>query len=419
VKYCACKYALFIFAFFFFASIGQASDKDLLKKARQLHQKILTLDTHCDTPLHMLDSTWDVGVRHETGKRGSGKIDLPRMKEGLLDAEFFAVFVGQRERTLENYVWAKEKANAMVHIIKEMCSKYPDVIALATSPEQAYQNKQHGLLTAFMGMENGFPVGKDIQNVERYYRMGIRYITLCHTKNNDICDSSTDPNGPAYHGLSDFGRQVVAEMNRLGMMVDVSHISDEAFYDVLKVTKAPVIASHSCCRALCDNPRNLTDEMLKALAVNGGVMQMCILSDYVKKSEPNPKRDAALKALREKYGPWENVKDEATRKKYRDEYYDILEKYPREKATVQDVVDHIDHVVQLVGIDYIGIGTDFDGGGGVIGCDDVSEIPNITVELLKRGYSEQDIEKIWGGNLMRVFKRVEQVARELRELSNE
>lgn len=391
------------------------SEHDINAKAKAIHFKILTIDTHCDTPLHMADTTWDVGVRHEPGSRSNGKIDLPRMKEGGLDAEFFAVFVGQQERNAKTYTWAKNKADELILSIKGMCKKYNTIIALVTTPDGAYQNEKRGLLSAYIGMENGFPIGRNLNNIKRYYDMGVRYITLCHTSNNDICDSSTDPNGAEHHGLSEFGRQVVAEMNRLGMIIDVSHLSDESFYDVLKVSKAPVIASHSSVRALCDNPRNLSDDMLKALAVNKGVIQICILSEYIKTPKPNLKRDQALTALKEKYGPWGKVRDPQMRKRYRDEYYAIDEKYPREKATVQDVVDHIDYVVKLIGVDHVGIGTDFDGGGGVVGCDDVSEMPNITIELVKRGYSEEDLRKIWGGNFMRVFRKVIKTAAGLAE----
>ncbi len=372
--------------------------------ANQLHNRILTIDTHCDTPLHMADTTWDVGARHESGSRRSGKVDLPRMKEGGLDVEFFAAFVGQRNRTPENYEWAQHETNKLIQSIKNMCLKYDDHIHLGLFPEDAYRNEADGLLTAYIGIENGFAIGTNLSSIQRYFDLGARYITLCHTKNNDICDSSND--STEHGGLSDFGVEVVQEMNRLGMIVDVSHISDAAFYDVLKTTSAPVIASHSSVRALCDNARNLSDEMLKALAANGGVIQICIFSEYVKTPRPNPERDLALKTLSEKYGPWSEVEDPEIKEKYRNEYYDIREKYPVEKATVKDVVDHIDHVADLIGIDYVGIGTDFDGGGGVTGCDDVSEMPNITHELVRRGYSETDIEKIWGGNFMRVFRKV-------------
>ncbi|MBD3289616.1 membrane dipeptidase [candidate division KSB1 bacterium] len=398
------KVLITLFSIFFISMIACNQGEKTPEYSDILHQRILTIDTHCDTPLRMADTTWDVGARHEPGLRGSGKVDLPRMKEGGLDVEFFAAFVAQRERTPENNQEALEKADKLIRSIKDMCIKYSEKIQLGLSPDDAYEHEKQGLLTAFIGIENGFAIGQDISNIHRYYDMGARYITLCHTKNNDICDSSND--STEHGGLSDFGAEVVQEMNRIGMIVDVSHISDEAFFDVLETTTAPVIASHSSVRAICDNVRNLSDDMLKALAENGGVIQICIYTEYVKKPKPNPEREQALAALREKYGPWEDVKDPEIKKQYRNEYYDIREKYPVEKATVADVVDHIDHVVELIGIDHVGIGTDFDGGGGVIGCDDVSEMSNITRELVRRGYSDKDIEKIWGGNFMRVFREV-------------
>jgi membrane dipeptidase len=260
-------------------------------------------------------------------------------------------------------------------------------------------------------MENGYPIGKDLDSVEYFYNRGVRYITLCHSGDNDICDSSFERRNPEDNGLTTFGEQVVAECNRLGIMVDVSHVSDKSFFDVLKVTAAPVIASHSSARAICDHPRNLTDDMLEALAANKGVIQICFVSSFVKTPEPNPERDAAMAQLEEKYGSRRNINDEETRKKWREEYMAVREKYPEERATVGDIVDHIDHVVKMIGVDYVGIGTDFDGGGGVDGCDDVSDMPRITEELVRRGYSDEDIRKIWGGNLMRVFREVENIAK--------
>jgi membrane dipeptidase len=248
-----------------------------------------------------------------------------------------------------------------------------------------------------------------LSRLQQYYNLGARYLTLSHTRNNDICDSSTDPNGPEHNGLSPFGIEVVRELNRLGMMVDVSHISDNAFYQVLEYSQVPVIASHSCVRAICDNPRNLTDDMLKKLAQNGGVIQMCLLSDYLKTPEPYPARDSARTALNEKYGSFRNL-DPETRKKAVEEWYAINDEFPPKLATVKDLVDHIDHVVNLVGIDYVGIGSDFDGGGAIEGCFDASEMINITVELLRRGYKEKDIKKIWGENFLRVFRQAEEYA---------
>jgi len=392
------------------SSQSARAQEDLQARARLIHERVLTLDTHCDTPLNLMRENWDVGQRHQPGLRGSGKIDLPRMKEGGLDASFFAVFVAQGPRTTEGYTRAQERALQLFDAIRAMCARYPDLAELATTPEDAYRLEEEGKRAIFIGIENGYAIGKDLSLIKKYYDLGARYITLCHTSNNDICDSSTDRNGPEHHGLSEFGKLVVAEMNRVGMIVDVSHISDEAFDDVLEVSRAPVIASHSCVRALCNNPRNLSDEMLVKLAQKGGVMQMCILSAYVKETPPNPEREAAVRKLREKYGSWGQIRDEKVRQQLRQEMEAIEAKYPEPKATVQDVVDHIDHVVKLVGIDHVGIGTDFDGGGGVVGCDDVSEMPNITLELVKRGYSEEDIRKIWGGNFMRVFREVTQEA---------
>ncbi len=274
---------------------------------------------------------------------------------------------------------------------------------LAFTPGDAYRLEKEGKRTVFIGIENGYPVGDDLSNIAYFYGKGARYITLCHTRNNHICDSSTDTT--EHNGLSSFGEEVVREMNRLGMMVDVSHISDSSFYDVLAVTSVPVIASHSCARAICDHPRNLNDDMLRALAANGGVIQMCILSDYVKTPAPNPERDSAFQAIREKYRYFTDLTEEEEKAARRD-WHRADSLHPRVLATVSDAVDHIDHMVNVAGIDHVGIGTDFDGGGGLADCQDASQLVNITVELYRRGYSPEEIRKIWGGNIMRVMQQV-------------
>jgi membrane dipeptidase len=349
---------------------------------------------------------WDIGVRHDPGQPASGKIDLPRMKEGGLDAEFFGVFVGQGEPTEAGYARAKARALEELKAVEEMCQKYSSLIGLALSPDDAFRLKKGGRLAAFVGMENGYPVGKSLANLEEYYRQGVRYLTLCHSSDNDICDSSTDRRSTEDRGLTDFGREVVAACNRLGIMVDISHASDRSFFDVLRVSRAPVIASHSSCRALVDNPRNLNDEMIRSLAKKGGVIQICFLSAYLKTPKPNPERERALKELRDKYGSLRDIKDENRRDQARKEFQALNEKYPEDRASVQDVVNHIEHVIKVAGADFVGIGTDFDGGGGVIGCDDVSQMYQVTVELLRRGHRPDEIAKIWGGNIMRVFRRV-------------
>jgi membrane dipeptidase len=378
-------------------------------RARALHKKILTVDTHCDTAFNLLRPNWKISDRHDPAKRESGKIDLPRMREGGLDAEFFAAFVGQGPRTPEGYAKAKDLAVRIVDAVRKMTVDDSTMIGLAVSPADAYRLKREGKLAAFLGMENGYPIGQDLSLVAFFYNKGVRYITLCHTSDNDICDSSTDRQHTEDHGLSEYGRRVVAECNRLGMIVDISHVSDKSFYDVLKATKAPVIASHSSARAVCDNPRNLSDDMLRALKKNGGVIQICFLGNYVRKPAPNPGREAALKALEAKYGNFRAVRDDAVRDQAMADYAAINEKFPEDRPTVKDLVDHIDHVRKTIGIDSVGIGTDFDGGGGVIGCDDVSGMIHVTEELMRRGYTDKEIAKIWGGNFMRVFKKVQEL----------
>jgi membrane dipeptidase len=299
----------------------------------------------------------------------------------------------------------KRYALEVIETIHVNVEKNSELAEISYTPEDAYKLKKEGKIAAFIGIENGYPIGKDITNIGEFYNLGARYITLSHTRNNDICDSSTDSNGPEHNGLSSFGKDVVKEMNRIGMMIDVSHISDKAFYDVIQLSASPVIASHSSCRALCESPRNLNDDMLLALKNNGGVIQICILSEYIKTPDPNPELDAKLRDLRGKYGDYNALADDK-KKEMRTEYRAIRDKYEK-LATVKDVVDHIDHVVQVIGVDYVGLGTDFDGGGGVEGCKTVAEMKNITIELIRRGYSKDEIAKIWGGNIMRVLKENE------------
>jgi membrane dipeptidase len=382
------------------------SEKKLIKKADRIQASILTVDTHCDTPMEFADPGFDMGI-----KSSDGCVDFPKMTEGGLHAEFFAVFTGQGPRNDSTYNKVHKKAIDIFNAIIKNVEKNSSVAGIATTPDDAYRLKKQGKIAAFIGMENGYPIGKDLTRIKQYFDLGARYITLAHTKNNDICDSSTDPDGPENGGLSSFGTQVVKEMNRLGMMVDISHISDKSFFDVLKISKTPVIASHSSCRALCGSPRNLSDDMLVALKGNGGVIQICILGNYLKTPEPNPELDLKLKELKTKYGEYDSLPD-STKKIVRAEFKNIQKTYEK-PATVKDVVDHIDHVVQVIGIDYVGIGTDFDGGGGVDGCRTASDMKNITIELLRRGYSKQDITKIWGGNIMRVMQKAEDYAKKM------
>lgn len=403
------KTGILIFVFCTLTAFSGNDEKDvrLQKKAARIHAKAFTVDSHNDTPMWFTDSAYQFGINH-ADMRPRNRVDIPRMEAGGLDAAFFAVFIGQGERTPKGNEKALNQALETFEAIHRHVKLNSDKAAIALSskdgPTIAKQNKR----AIYMGVENGYPIGNDLSNIERFHKLGARYITLCHSSNNDICDSSTDT--IEHKGVSDFGKKVIAEMNRLGVMVDVSHISDKSFYDALEQSKAPVIASHSCARALCDNPRNLNDDMLRALAAKDGVIQMCILSSYVKTPLPNPSRDSARKALREKYRGFKSLSDEEMNNARR-EWYEVDENFPQKLATVQDVVDHIDHIVKVAGIRHVGIGTDFDGGGAVEGCEDVSEMGNITLELVRRGYSAKEIKMIWGGNLMRVMRKVETLAK--------
>jgi len=392
------------------ALLSGASAARLVKKALLWHDQVLTVDTHCDTPFMLLEKDWDIGKYHPSGQTGSGRQDLPRMKAGGLDASFFAVFVSQGARSDEGHARARDKAIAVLDAMDAMFAKYPDLCGLALTPQDARRLEKEGKRAIFIGMENGYPLGRDAAAIDYFYGRGVRYVTLAHSADNDICDSSTDRKDPEDRGLSDWGRRVVRRLNELGVIIDVSHISDRSFFDVLALSRTPVMASHSCARALSDSPRNLSDEMLLALKKNGGVIQLCILNDYIKQPPPDPERDQAFAAFRKKindnYGSWGDIQDKAVRDQLEKEYEDLDERYPSPPVFVKDAVDHIDHIVRLVGIDHVGIGTDFDGGGGLADCRDVTELKNITIELVRRGYSKADIAKIWGGNAMRVMQQV-------------
>jgi membrane dipeptidase len=387
-------------------SYAQTEKDPMKEKAARIHAKALVIDTHADVPINMMKDSFDVAVEHDYEKDGT-QIDFPRMKKGGMDGMFFAVYLGQGKRSAEADAEAKKKALAIFDKIHEAVRLNPDVAGIATTSKDAYKLQKEGKRAVFFGMENGWPIGKDIKNLKMYYDLGLRYITLSHSANNDICDSSGDPDGPEHNGLSKFGEEVVMEMNRLGIMVDISHVSDSTFYDVMKLTKTPVIASHSSCRALCDVPRNMTDDMIKALAKNGGVIQINFVPSFVKKTPQE--QEVSMKVMRLKMR--QTDLSDADKKTLYEEMKAINKKYEKDLPTVADAVDHIEHVIKLTSVDHVGIGMDLDGGGRVQGLNDVSQVRVITEELVRRGYSARDIEKIWGGNIMRVLDKVEKAAK--------
>ncbi len=395
---------------------GAASEAEVLEAARGIHDRVLALDTHVDIPFNFATAEVD------PGKRDRFQVDLPKMEEGGLDAAFFIVYVGQTARTAANYEMAKlgamTKFNAIHRMTEEM---YPDRIEIAYSTDDVTRIHESGKLVAAIGIENGYVIGKDLSLLGTYHALGARYVTLAHGGHNDIADSSTPQKrlGDAeeeHGGLSDFGREVVAEMNRIGIMVDVSHISKKAMLQAVEASKAPVIGSHSSTRALADVPRNMDDEQLRALAAKGGVMQTVALGAFVKNP---PEKQEAMKKLFEEVGISDmgelSSLSEANRALFDGKRTEIDARFPT--ATVSDFVDHIDHAVEVMGIDHVGISSDFDGGGGIEGWNNAAETFNVTHELVKRGYSEEQIAQLWSGNLLRVWREVERVSRELRGAS--
>ena len=391
---------------------GTETESELIERALLIHKKVLTLDTHADTPLRMIEPGFSMSDRHDPNETGS-KVDYPRMIEGGLDAIFFAAFVAQDIRNDKGNFRAKNLCVQMIDSILSSIQQNSDVVGLALNPEDAYSLEKEGKRAIYIGIENGYPIGEDLSNIETYYKKGVRYITLVHSSNNDLADSATDPAGPEHNGISEFGSKVVKEMNRLGIMVDVSHGSDAVFYDAIKISKAPIIATHSNARSVTNHKRNMTDDMLKLIAKNGGVVQLTMLSNYLRDPVPNITAEKLKKELLSSIKPIDQMttlEKETMRKRLNE----IDDNYPIAPANLKNVVDHIDHIVNVAGIDHVGIGCDFDGGGGINGVFDVSQVMNITIELVKRGYNEDQIAKIWGGNLIRVFSEVQTIARKIK-----
>ncbi|MCF6216394.1 MAG: dipeptidase [Emcibacter sp.] len=381
----------------------------------QVHEDILTLDSHVD-----ISSDYTYKPAFDPGKLTDMKVDIPKMTAGGLDAAFFVVYVGQTARTEENYVTVKQDALRKFEGIHRMTDElYPDQIGLAYSPAEVRHIYKEGKKVAIIGIENGYAIGRDIALVEDYYNRGARYMTLAHNGHNDICDSAQPKEKlgdiPAEHGgVSEFGTQVIGEMNRLGMMVDISHVSMDCMTQAVNMSKAPAIASHSGVRALADHPRNLTDAQMILLAQRGGVMQLVAYSGFLKiDTARSDAIDALAESVAARHGfsldDYENIEQTEEWQKGRQA---IDENFPL--ATVKDFVDHIDYAVKLIGVDHVGISSDFDGGGEIIGWKDASESLNITRELMARGYSQEDITKIWGENLLRTWEAVNRTAAQLK-----
>ena len=398
--------------------------------ARGIHERVITIDTHDD-----------INVANFTAERNytqrlDNQVNIPKMREGGLDAAFFVVYVGQGELTKEGfdnaYKGAIEKFEAIHRLTKEIA---PDQIELALTSDDVRRINAAGKTVALIGVENGYSIGEDLGRIKEFYDRGGRYLSFSHNNHSQLCDSNTGERDGvwAYNGLSELGKQAVAEANRVGFMLDVSHISKASMMQTVELSKAPIIASHSSVRALCDHSRNLDDEQLLALKANGGVAQMVALSGYVKVREPDsPERTEAIAKLREEFGlppagagrggPGARGAGAGGRggmgslsEEQRAEYMKKMEALnaqfpPPPRATVAEFVNHIDYAVKLIGIDHVGISSDFDGGGGVTGWNGTEETFNVTLELVKRGYTEEQIARLWGGNLLRVMNECQRIA---------
>ncbi|NUO79670.1 membrane dipeptidase [candidate division KSB1 bacterium] len=388
-----------LFAVLALVGCQQPSSEEALKaKAQELAQKFIIVDTHVDVPYRLREKMEDISVR-----TAGGDFDYVRAKEGGLNAPFMSIYVPSE---YENK-GAKALADTLIDMVEKLATDWPDKFAIAKSVADVRAQFAQGLISLPMGMENGAPLEGNLENLKHFYERGIRYLTLTHGQDNHICDSSYDTTR-TWHGLSPFGKEVVAGMNRLGIMIDVSHISDDAFYHVMEHTKAPVIASHSSCRFFTPGwERNMDDEMIKRLAQNGGVVQINFGSSFINDTY----RKTGEKLWQ--YFQEHQLNPASAEGKAFAEKFKIENKL--EYADITEVVAHIDHVIKLVGVDHVGLGSDFDGVGDSlpIGLKSVSDYPNLIAELLKKGYSEEDIEKICSGNVLRVWSQVEEVAQQL------
>ena len=369
-----------------------AAAQDELARARRIHSQVPVVDTHIDTMQRVLIENVDIGRRLP-----DGHVDLPRLQEGGVRAPFFALWVPTYYKGSEAVRRTLELRDAMQRVL----DTYPNEMELATTAADIERLTRRGKIAAVLTIEGGHQIADDLAVLRTYYRLGIRSMTLTHFRNNNWADSSTDK--PRHNGLTDFGREVVREMNRLGMIVDISHVADKTFFDALAVTTKPVIASHSSCRALSDVPRNMTDDMLQALAKNGGVVGINFGSGFLS--------EKAAGALRQSIAAMAEKEPDLTGKELDDfaaqEHLRRLQTSEGPAATLEDAVAHIDHVVKVAGLDHVGIGSDFDGVSSVpVGLEDISKLPTLTAALLKRGYSEQDVKKILGRNFLRVLREV-------------
>jgi membrane dipeptidase len=386
------------------AMIAATTANRISESAKRLHFSSIVIDTHDDTTQRFLDGEFDLAARNVLGS-----IDIPRMKEGGLGAVFFSIWIPSKITGPE----AVKRGRSQIDAVRGQVQKHSDALALATTAEGIRDAHKQGKIAALIGIEGGHLIASDLGVLRAYATMGARYMTLTHSGNAEWADSSTAK--PEHNGLTEFGKDVVREMNRLGMIVDISHVSDKTFADVLEISKAPVFASHSSCRAICDAPRNMSDDMIGALAAKGGVIQInyhvgFLSQEFRNAEKAHPEWEKAIavevrKRCRDREGCQLIEGDRITRE------YVLRGDLPRVEWT--KIIEHIDHAVKVAGIDHVGLGSDFDGANMPFGMEDATKLPQITNALLEKGYSEGDVKKILGENTLRMMAEVERVSREL------
>jgi membrane dipeptidase len=376
--------------------------------ADALHERLFTIDTHCDTPSASLNKAgWDFAARHDYAVDGS-QIDLPRLQAGGMDAMVFAVYVGQAARSPEGLAMAHELAVAAFERTQAVLREHAGACGLALTAADGLRLKAEGRRAIYLSIENAYSLGRDLAHVEKFHRLGVRMIGLTHMLNNDMADASTDPRGPEWGGLSPLGRELVAECNRLGIVLDASHASDDALWDLLEVSRVPVVLSHSGPRSACDHPRNIGDELLQALAAKGGVLQINALPVSLV-DDPGNGRTAAIADVLMRHR--DSLPTPELRAAENRDYDVVCARHPNPPTSLADVIRHIERAVAVAGIDHVGIGFDLDGGGGGIeGLRDVADYPAVTRTLLARGWGEADLAKLWGENTLRVLRAAERAA---------
>jgi membrane dipeptidase len=374
-------------------------------QSRSLHESALVLDTHLDTPSNLHRPGWNILDRHDQDG-DFAQVDLPRMKEGGLDGGFWVVYTAQGPRDAAGNHAARDHGLVRLAAIREMVAAHPQDFELALTADDALRIEKAGKRVVFISMENASPLASDPSLLSAYYRLGLRMLGITHTSNNDFGDSSTDAAGAEWNGLSPHGRALVQEANRLGILLDASHASDKVFDDLLDLSKAPIVLSHTSAKALYSHPRNIDDERLRKLAAKGGVIHVNAYGGYLIATPKNPARDAALAEWEKRVGEYSALSPAQIQARLR-ERQEIYRNYPVVPATLDDYMRHLLHILKVAGPEHVGVGADWDGGGGVGGLEDVAALPRITERLLAAGYSEDDIKNIWGGNLLRVLRQVQ------------